>query len=192
MLLWVAISEAKAEDTLRLKSTPQLNLGGRNYLPIVDFETWLMPGLFYTYYKPVRSDSIGTFSGFGVEYLFYSYIRDTKGQGPSHLRWYGKLSLMQSSKKDYGSLFNYTVGLDMSLERNPKRRVMVPYFGLEVGGLSHKLLGNTLLLQPTFGVHVLSKENLFINTQAGYFCPLNNFEYLRGYSLSASVNFTLW
>jgi len=156
------------------------------------FQTYFMPGLGYTYYQPKASDSLGYFSGLAVEYLIYAKVEQNDDPGPSHARFYAKLNLLRSSKQDIKSMFMYTLGLDLSLEKNPKRTYLIPYFGLEFGGLSQKQLGTTVQFTPIAGVHVLSKKNVFINLHGGYMYPLSNFEMLQGWFGQAGVNFSLW
>jgi len=157
-----------------------------------NFDRFFMPGLGYTYYQPKGVDSIGRFSGVSIEYLIYAGSKQNDESGPSHVRFYAKLNILNSDKEDISSMFMYTMGLDLSLEKNPKREFLIPYFGLEFGGLSQKQLGGSLQFAPTLGVHILAKKNLFIGTRAGYVCSLSDFETLQGWFGQATVNFVLW
>lgn len=157
-----------------------------------NFETYFMPGLAYTVFQPKASDSLGLFSGLAVEYLIYSKVEQNDESGPSHVRWYSKLNILNSDKKEINSMFMYTIGLDLSLEKNPKRNYLVPYFGLEFGGMTQKQLGSTVQFTPTLGVHLLSKKNIFLNIHGGYIYPLRNFEMQQGWFAQAGLNFALW
>lgn len=157
-----------------------------------NFETWFMPGLGYTYYFPKGNKNIGAFSGLTVEYLIYADVDQNDNPGPSHVRFYSKLNILKSDKTDVDGIFMYTLGLDLSLEKNPNRNWLIPYFGLEMGGLSQKTYGSCLQFTPTFGVHALSRKNLFINLHGGYVYPLRNFEVLQGWYGQLGVNFALW
>ena len=84
------------------------------------------------------------------------------------------------------------MGLDLSLEKNPKRNFLIPYFGLEAGGLTHKSLGTTIQFSPLAGLHVLSTKNLFINLHAGQVYTARNIDMLQGWFAQATVNFSLW
>jgi hypothetical protein len=157
-----------------------------------NFETWFMPGLAYTYYQPKITDSLGYFSGLAVEYLIYANVQQSDSDGPSHVRFYSKFNILRSSKKEINSLFLYTIGLDLSLEKNPRRTFLIPYFGLEFGGMSQRNMGNTVQFMPTAGLHLLSRKNLFINTHAGYIYPIRNFESMQGWFAQIGANFALW
>lgn len=159
----------------------------------MDFETVMMPGLAYNLLIPKAQDSLGNFQGVGVEYLFYGAVVQNDHPGPSHGRFYGRLNLLKSSRKTViNDAFSYTLGVDFSIEKNPKRNFLIPFFGLEVGGITQKQLGTTLQFTPTAGVHILANRNLFIGVQGGYMYPIRNFDYLRGYTAQASINFALW
>jgi len=158
----------------------------------INYETWFMPGLSYSYYSPVGSDSTGNFKGIAVEYLIFGQVHQNDKPGPSHVRVYSKLNILKSDKQDVNSLFMYTLGLDLSLEKNPNRTAMIPFFGLEFGGMTQKQLGTTSQFTPTFGIHALSKKNLFINLQGGYVYPLRNFETFQGWTAQVGVNFAMW
>ena len=158
----------------------------------VNFETWFMPGLSYTFYQPKGSDSTGSFSGIAVNYLIFANMAQNNNPGPSHLRFYTKLSIMKSSKKDINDLFCYSIGLSLSFEKNPKRSYLVPFFGLEFGGLSQSQWGTTGQFTPTLGVHIISKRNLFINLQGGYVYSITKFDMLQGLFMEFGINFALW
>lgn len=157
-----------------------------------DFESVFMPGLAYSFYHPKGIDSVGQFQGLVVEYLIYAKVRPNDNPGPSHVRWYVKLNLLKSSKEDIKNLFAYSVGLDLSLEKNPKRNWMVPYFGLEFGGFSAKKLGTNVQFTPIVGLHVISRKNLFINMHGGYVYPVRDFDIYQGWFAQAGFNFALW
>jgi len=157
-----------------------------------EFERAFMPGGGYNVYIPKGKDSLGILSGAVIEFLFYAKVAQNDDSGPSHVRLYGKLNVLNSNKKNISDFLLYSVGLNMSLERNPKRTFLIPYFGLEMGGISNKTFNSTLQFTPTLGVHLLSRQNIFINAQAGYMYPIKNFELMRGTNLQIGLNFSFW
>ncbi len=158
----------------------------------VNYETWFMPGISYAYYQPKAMDSLGAFSGLSVDYLIFTSENQNESHGPSHVRIYGKLNILNSDKSSVSPMFSYMLGVNMSIEKNPRRSFLIPSFGLEFGGLTNKDLGSTALFVPTFGMYLLSKKNLYINVNGGYYYPISNLELLRGWYAQAGVNFTLW
>lgn len=158
----------------------------------LNFEAFFMPGLGYSLYTPKEADSTGLFNGITVNYLLYSKMYQNNDPGPSIVRFYTKLSIMKSDEKEIKDLFCYSVGLSFSFEKNPKRSYLVPFFGLEFGGLSQSQWGTTGQFTPTLGLHLASKRNLFLNLQGGYVYPITNFDILQGVYLEAGINFALW
>jgi len=151
-----------------------------------------MPGLSFSSFQPKNLDSTGNLSGFAVEYLLYAKIFQNNRPGPSHVRWYGRFNMLKSDKEGISDLFNYAIGLSLSIEKNPGRVFLVPYFGLEFGGLSQKTWGTIPEFTPTLGVHLISQKNLFINLQGGYVYPITNFDLLQGWNFQGGINFALW
>ena len=158
----------------------------------VNFETAFMPGLSYSHFVPKKTDSTGNFSGFAVEYLLFAKIYQNPKSGPSHVRWYARFNMLRSDKKGISDMFNYALGLSLSIEKNPNRVLFIPYFGLEFGGLSQSKWGTTAAFTPTLGLHLVSKKNLFVNFQGGYVYPITNFDMLQGWNFQCGVNFALW
>ena len=164
----------------------------KKYRDRLDYETYFMPGAGYSYYSFKGTDSIGNFSGVCIDYLFYAQSHQDDDFGPSHVRFYGKLNINTSDKKDMSSMFIYSLGLQMSLEKNPKRYWLIPYFGFEAGGISQKQLGSTFAFYPIAGVHIFALQNFYLNAHAGYCYPIKNFDLMQGYYAQATFNFALW
>jgi len=158
----------------------------------LNFEAYFIPGLGYSYYQPKGADSTGKFHGVAVNYLIYSKMYQNNKPGPSIVRFYAKFSIVKSDKSDISDLFCYSLGLSFSFEKNPKRGYLVPFFGLEFGGLSQSQFGTTGQFTPTLGLHIVSKRNLFINLQGGYVYPITDFDILQGMFLEVGINFALW
>ena len=157
-----------------------------------NFETWFMPGIGYTLYVPKGQDSTGVLKGIAIDYLLFTHMAQDNKPGPSLVRIYTKLSIIKSSKSEVNDLFSYSLGLSMSFEKNPKRSYLVPFFGLEFGGLSQSQWGTTGQFTPTVGIHIIAKRNLYINLQGGYVYPITNFDILQGVFFEVGVNFALW
>ncbi len=157
-----------------------------------EWETYFMPGAVFHLYVPEMQDSLGYFTGISVEYLIAAWIHKNENRGPSHGRIYTKVNFMKSSKKDIKDIFYWALGLDLSLERNPTRNYLIPYFGLEVGDMYQSQLGNIVTITPTLGVHLFTSQNLFVNLTGGYVYPSKHLEELRGYTAQLGVNFSLW
>ncbi|TNE79523.1 MAG: hypothetical protein EP332_10655 [Bacteroidetes bacterium] len=157
-----------------------------------NFHTYMMPGVSYLIYTPKRADSLGSYTGINIDYLISARVSQNTNPGPSHVRFYGKLSILGSSKSEMPSILNYGLGLNLSVEKYPNRRFFIPYFGLESGGMAQRGYGNTLQFTPLLGMHIVAQSNLFVNIHAGYVYPIKNFDQYQGWTAQAGFNFALW
>lgn len=157
---------------------------------IVDHEAWVMPGGGYNFYFP-SADSLGSFSGFSPEFLIFNSVNQNDYRGPSHIRLYGSISILQSNKAGVANMLKYGLGLNLSVERNPRRNFLIPYFGLEFGGLTQERF-NTLQFTPMGGVFLYYDHRIIVGAFGGYVYPLNEFERLSGAFINTTINFTLW
>lgn len=157
-----------------------------------EFETYFMPGAGYSFYRFLGKDSVGDFSGATIDYLLYAKSHQNDDFGPSHVRVYARFNVNKSTAEGVSQMFVYNLGLQMSVERNPKRNYLIPYFGMEMGGISHKTLGTTMAFYPIGGVHAIATKNIYINLHGGYIYPLSNYDLLHGYCAQATFNFALW
>ncbi len=164
----------------------------KKYHDRVEFETYYMPGVGYSLHQFEGGDSIGNFSGVCVDYLLYGKSHQTDEFGPSHVKVYAKLNLSNSDKEGVSKMLNYGFGLQMSIEKNPKRMFMIPYFGFEVCGISQQKIGTTAAFYPIAGLYAICTKNLYLNLHAGYVYPVNNYDLLSGYYYQASLNFAMW
>ena len=160
--------------------------------PISNHESYFMPGGGYGLYFPEGLDTTGYYQGAIVEYLFYNKINQSSSWGPSHTRFYGKLQIMKGSSSELPSLFAYNVGVDFSFEKNPKRNVLIPYFGVELGGLSGKVYGTNFGFYPLAGLRLLAFKRITMGVSAVYSYPIKNFEIFRGWQAQSTINFSLW
>ncbi len=156
-----------------------------------DEDLYFMPGAGFTVYAP-SEDTLGVFSGGNIDFLFFSKINQNNRRGPSHVRFYGKLGVLNSSKKNIATMLTYSAGVTFSFERMPKRDFLIPYFGAEIGSITQKQLSASFQITPVAGLHVVAKPNIFVNIHGGYVFPNTNADALRGYTGQITVNFSFW
>ena len=171
------------EDDLPLKKKV------KNYTN--DEDLYFMPGAGFSVYAP-SEDTLGVFSGGNIDFLFYSAINQNNRRGPSHVRFYGKLGVLNSSKKNIATMLTYSAGITFSFERTPKRDFLIPYFGVEIGSITQKQISASFQITPIAGLHIVAKPNIFVNLHGGYVYPNTNAEALRGYTGQLTVNFSFW
>lgn len=173
---------------------------GTHELSLVVVEEWksfFMPGLQYSGYGPAHGSGqlpSGSFHGVSGEFLLYAWIARNDNRGPSHGRLYIDLDVLFPTAAGVGSAFVPTMGIDLSVERNPQRRVLLPYFGFETGAIFQKQIDRLAIVVPFLGVHLFSSPNVFANLTAGYLLPIDaeRFDDLRGWRVKLGIDFSLW
>jgi hypothetical protein len=150
---------------------------------------WALPGAQYVAYFPSGRGE-GVFHGPSFELVIASWIHDTSQRGPSHGRVYFDLALLDSTRADGSTGVSYALGMDLSLERNPRRRFLVPVFGVEVGGVQHQL-GGVFQTVPFVGAHLWSDRNIFFTTSVGYVVSGRDAERFGGWRVRAGMDFAL-
>jgi hypothetical protein len=194
-LVFQAHAQVSAKDSIYFKGEyykPEEYKKVKTEYDKYNFDERFMPGIGYGFFQPAKSDSIGAFHGITVKYLFYRDVSQNDDSGPSHLTFYAKLCLLNSTKNNISQVFLYAAGIDLSFEKNPHRYFCIPYFGLELGGLSQKSYGTTIQFTPTVGLHLFSKKNFTMDLCGAYVYPVRNFEVLAGFYGDLNINFVLW
>lgn len=157
-----------------------------------EWESFLQPGLGYHFYLPADQDNYAPFHGIDIQLSIVSFVHRNDNRGPSHGRFYLSARILYSTSKDLGPLFNYAAGMTLSMERNPKRSWLIPYYGLEVGGMTQPQMGGKFQSLVFGGVHLFASRNLFVNLGAGYLLVPTDMDDLAGFSTGANVEFSLW
>jgi hypothetical protein len=164
---------------------------------VVVVEEWksaFMPGLQYSAYGPNAASTYGSFHGVSAEFLLAAWIARNENRGPSHGRFYIDLDVLFSTQSGNGSAFIPTIGLDLSIERNPYRRWFLPYFGTEIGGVFQRQIDRVAIVVPFVGLHLYASPNVFANLTTGYALPIDapRFDDLRGWRVKLGIDFSLW
>lgn len=153
---------------------------------------YFMPGAAFDLYQP-RNNEIGAFYGPSVEFVFYSRSKNSYSNrsGPSRIKSYGKIGILNSTFQDSSDLLMVSAGLNLSFESKTNRNFLLPYFGLDIGGLYGNSL-RTFQFTPHLGVQFVSTRNLVWSGQAGYLYSVKSFDQYSGYSFKTSLNVLLW
>ena len=157
-----------------------------------EWDSKFLPGVYYSFYRPADHASYGAFHGVSLELVPMAWIRRNENRGPSHGRVTLKVDLLDSTQSGVAMVLVYSAGLDMSIERNPLRRFLIPYFGVDVGGIVQKQIGHRFESMPHAGVYLWASRNTFISISAGYMIVPSQLDALRGWRASAGLNLTLW
>ncbi len=158
-----------------------------------EWDDYFMPGVGYKMYVPKNHDTLGIYQGVMTEFVIYARAKagDSRWSGPARIKTYGNLSIMNSDS-DYGKdIFYANMGLNLSFEANTFRRVFIPYFGLEMGGLFQRNF-STFQFSPVVGIQLLSTKIIIWNIQGGYQYTTQKFDEYSGYTFSSTLNVLLW
>lgn len=152
--------------------------------------SYLLPGVGYSMYLP-EGDQF--WQGVGVQYMIGNWVYQNNNPGPSHGRLYLDISLMKEQKTE-DRILTWLLGVDLSLERLPRRRFLLPSFGLEFGGLSRENIGTQMIVVPTGGLHFWWTNTVSTSVDAGWIVPTEfkeNADYM-GLRLRAAVDVAFW
>jgi len=169
-----------------------------------EHESYFMPGLGYSLWVPGNVDRLGVFNGFSIEFLGIRWVHDNEKRGPSQGSIYVDFDVLFSTgaklpdpitgKLSVDPAFMPVIGLDLTLERNPARRFLIPYFGLEGGALFQQQTGTLGLMLPFAGLHLYSARNVEVGVRAGYLLPFTSEQFgdVAGLRARLSADLSFW
>jgi hypothetical protein len=159
-----------------------------------EHESFFMPGVGYALFVPGDPMTYGVFNGFSVEFLAVRWVHQNEKRGPSHGRIYVAFDVLFSTHSAVDPAFLPLLGVDMSFERDPGRRFLIPYFGLEGGAIFQKQTGTLGLMTPLLGLHVYSAKNVEVGLRAGYMLPFSSeqFGQVAGLRARLTADVAFW
>lgn len=163
-----------------------------------DVNNFVMPGIEYALFVPndeppdaMKPDKIGIFQGARVEFCVWCYVHRSDKRGPAIGKTYIAFDLMASSEKTSSALFNAVVGFNLSFEKNPSRRFLLPFFGAEVGIWYQKATETLGMATPQLGIHLWSSGNFGVTMKAGTLLPFSSYRLGQIVGLRAGLGFNL-
>jgi hypothetical protein len=150
------------------------------------------PGAITTIYVPNDTGNLGVFIGGGVEIVIYAFTQKGHPWFPSHGRFYFDLEFLGSTQTKVDGMINGMLGFDISLERNPQRRFLLPVVGAEVGVAFQKQTGDFGWGMPLAGLYLWSSPQLRIAMRGGYLLPTTSAQDTRGVRIGASADVAWW
>ena len=162
-------------------------------------EAWaafLQPGGGFSGYLPRNAHAdgadAGSFWGARVRVSLFSWLHRTEAPGPGYGRLYLGAEFLVSTEDGVAPLFGYAAGFELSIERNPTRRVLIPMYGLELGGLVHDELGNPFQATPFGGLVLFADRGVALSARGGYRWVPVRFDELSGAQLELVLDGHLW
>lgn len=160
-----------------------------------EWDDYFMPGLGYKVYTPKNTAKLGVYQGIVTEFVIYAKAKkgNTYKSGPARVKTYANLSILKStaSSDSARNIFNVNFGVNLSFEAKGKRNYLIPYFGLETGGLFQRNFAS-MQFTPCLGVQLFSTKHLIWSVQAGYNYTVKYFEDYSGMQYSSTLNLLLW
>jgi hypothetical protein len=159
-----------------------------------EINSFVMPGVGYVLYVPNNTDALGTFHGVSAQFNIWSFIHRNEKRGPSHGRMYIAFDLAASTKTNASALFEAAAGFTLSVEKNPSRRWLIPFFGMELGIFFQKQTETLAIATPILGAYLWSGPNLQLVLNAGYLLPFSSgkFDDVRGFTAGLGAHVALW
>jgi hypothetical protein len=151
-----------------------------------------VPGAIASVYVPNDTGNLGAFIGGGVELGFFLYADQGNISVPSHGRFYIDLSALASAHPGVDPLFSGSVGFDLSIERSPARRFLLPYVGIQTGVAYQNQVGAFGWAMPLAGLYPWASRALRISVQGGYLLPTTAAQNTRGVVVTASIDVAPW
>ncbi len=158
-----------------------------------EWDDFFMPGIGYKVYTPKNFTDLGVYQGIMTEFVIYARAKGVNSHytGPARIKIYGNLSITNSSNTNANDIFFANVGVNLSFEGKTNRKFLIPYFGLETGGLFQRNF-SSLQFSPVTGIQILSTKHILWNLQFGYQYTTKLFDEYSGFIYSSTLNVLLW
>lgn len=157
-----------------------------------EWASYISPGAGYSIYVPAARDSMGIFAGISTQFIWLSFNNNDNDRAPSCFQLYTRIAILNSNKDSIGGLISYTTGGVFSFEKHVRRAFVVPYFGIELGGLNQRGAGGGFQIAPVLGLQLFSSPYVMLHVQAGYNYTTRDFDKLSGIQANAGLNFFFW
>jgi hypothetical protein len=154
--------------------------------------TW-MPTVFGAAYFAGMDDVTTEWAGGGAELVLLTWATNSPTFGPSHGRVRMDVGLFRSlGDDDAQTLVMYRAGAAVSFERNASRRLFVPYFLADLGGIWTDALGTNAFVDGGIGIYLYYGRSIIFDVEGSWVLPLSEADALGGPQLRASLSFSLW
>lgn len=147
-----------------------------------------VPGAIASAFVPNDLQNLGLFAGGGVEIVLFSYAEQGSVWVPSHGRFYLDAMAFGSTHTNVDPLFSLGLGFDLTLERSPGRRYLLPYVGVQTGIAYQNQVGSFGWAMPLVGIYPWASHVVRVAFQGGYLLPTTASQDLRGFVVQASID----
>lgn len=149
----------------------------------------LQPSVFGAGYFPRRA--YGPMVGGGLEIVWLSWTSNTNTFGPSHGKLRSSVMELFATRATERTLM-WTTGAVVSVEKNPSRRVLIPYFGPTIGGVLPSFGDHRMFVDGTLGAYLYHDPSFSIAAEGAYMLVFSASDALSGPRAQLNVAFSLW
>ena len=149
---------------------------------------FFVPGAIASAFVPNDLQNLGLFAGGGLEIVLFSYAEQGSVWVPSHGRFYLDAMAFGSTHANVDPLFSLGLGFDLTLERSPGRRYLLPYVGVQTGIAYQNQAGSFGWAMPLVGIYPWASHVVRVAFQGGYLLPTTASQDLRGVVVQASID----
>jgi len=149
---------------------------------------FLVPGAMASVFVPNDLQNLGLFAGGGLELVIFSYAEQGSVWVPSHGRFYLDAMAFASTHANVDPLFSLGLGFDLTIERSPGRRYLLPYVGIQTGIAYQQQSGSFGWAMPLVGIYPWASHFIRVSLQGGYLLPTTASQDLRGVVIQASLD----
>lgn len=147
-----------------------------------------VPGAVASLFVPNDLQNLGAFAGGGLELVFFSYAEQGSLWIPSHGRFYLDAVVLGSTHGGVDPMFSASLGFDLTLERSPGRRYLLPFAGVQTGIAYQKQAGSFGWAMPLVGLYPWASHTFRCAFQAGYMLPTTAAQDVRGFVVMTSLD----
>lgn len=153
--------------------------------------SFMAPGARATVWVPNAIDALGAFVGGGAQITLVSWVQRGHRWWPSHGRVYALGDLIASPRASKPA-FDVGAGFDLSLERDPARRFLIPFVGAEAGVTFCEATGTFGWAEPRAGLYLWSSRSVRVEIDAGYLLPTTAAQDVRGGRFAMGIDVAPW
>lgn len=147
-----------------------------------------VPGAIAALFVPNDLQDLGAFVGGGAELVVYSFADQGSLFVPSHGRFYVDAVVLGSPHADIDPMFSVSLGFDLTLERAPGRRYLLPFVGAQTGIAYQKQAGTFGWAMPLVGIYPWASHAVRVALEGGYLLPTTAAQDVRGVVVLATVD----
>ena len=156
----------------------------------------MFAGAGFSVYRPNGAESEErTWTGVNLEYVLNNWKNNTEHSGPGFGKVIVHTTILTTEEREELTL-KYGFGYRLSWERQVDRDVLIPYYGLDFGGIygpQGTKTHHSFQITPNAGLALYTNEHVSLTATGGYVLPLSeSLEAQRGWSATIGLHLYLW